>query len=1605
MKFNTINIKLNKISRVVIAFMLMIMMISMLCGSYTAHADDWWSMSDHHLYITGNIPEVSEWPWFDELNSEYWDEAQEKYVKLGLGYIQDVFIDSPIISECSDLSGMFKGLYSLSSIDISNLDTSHVTSMSSMFQGCSGLGSITFGDVNTESVTDMSSMFEGCYKLAELDLSSFSTNNVVDMNSMFQRCYDLTDLDLNGFNTDQVSDMSNMFAQCGHLNSLDLSSFNTQNVSSMKGFLDKDYRLSTLILGSDFSFQDGSYVPYNVDGNISTFKVEKIPELWLDLSSGQKVLLESNDITSGPGIFQRTAWWHVEGDTLIIGTGDEIWLPELNPNYAIESFPWCNTDHESFSWNNGNFSVSDVYREQWSDVTNVRFDGIVHMNCSTEMFSRMPYVKSIDTTGLDISEAKNADGMFKYCYFLESLDVSQLDTSKLTTAEGMFTNTYQLREITLGEKFGFRNGMNQKVIELFDSSKSAWQLDYGSQIMPGTEIERYFDISKNTMSGTWRYIGDWWNIDKDSGELTIGIDGFEIQLPEKDDYDDWPWYEDREEIKSVKFVGDLIAGETLASMFEDCENLESVDMTNLNTGSVKDMSNMFKDCEKLASVKLDELNTEFVTDMSSMFSGCSALENLDISSFAVGGRTDTDDMFEGTKLKTVVLGPQFRFNGTMLPTPPSDESTERWVSENGDYGPYTPEELTRNYDGSIMSGTWLWDTSPRYTIHFTANVNTTGSMPDQMADVAENVQINECNFQAYNMEFARWEVVGSNPVITYSDKGTIPANTYNAGDEITLKAIFRSDVTVSYRVNHYQQEKWMVDTLMDDDQTTDPYGYKLYESTTGSCKYMDEIKPEVKTYDGFVSPSAQTVVIDQDNKEINYFYDREYYYIVFDGNGATSNQWEQDQDKLNGGAWWYIEDSSTYDWNVGTRYESGALPAQIMFINSRDELIENPYVKDECEFLGWNTNSTGSGVGYSNKQSVLNAARSGDALILFAQWKDNSQQLEQNTDGSMRVRAKGGEEVVINGLPAGTKYEVTEVNVPKGWTNVDTQQEISGKPAVITPNGVNVAKVTNEYYAEGVATITAHKQLIGEQLTAGSFNFKLLDANGDVVDIKSNGDLDMIDVIADDEGTSATANPWYQTAPIVFNTMKFDSEGVYTYTIEEVPGSDDTIIYDTHQETVMIAVADNGDGTMRCVTSYDEDGALFVNTKKDGGLLTIQKEVLNTTEKSKNQTFNFIVDVQTENGSVLNKALEYSIVDVEDPSNPVTTGGTLRSGESIALNQYQTATISGIPYHATYTVTEEAVDGWEMVNSANAAGTMESETIDVKFTNVYSTIGEFAIAATFELIGEPITENAFAFELRNSAGEIVETVYSTVGGNVKFSPFDLSYDNDGRTYYYYISHRNDELDHIIYDGSTKEVKVVVEDDGHGKMAATITNAPDGNHFIDIAEADLIVVNKITGKNSDPNKEFTFQLTLTDADNAPIDDLEAPESIKGWANEGNGVYSFVLGNNGQARFVLPTGTKWSVGADSDGYVCTSTVSNEVVPRLRGRALTAEKNGEINPENGDTTVTFTMRRTVILPTGIASHLFESLIIVGIAIVGLTTWGVVTIVQKKRRKKGVS
>lgn len=192
------------------------------------------------------------------------------YSMFRFSYADSINISNlEISSKVTDTKWMFNNTKSTSIDFVDNngntkFDTSGVTNMSYMFRESKNLTTINgLNKLNTSNLKDIGAMFYYCTSLTSLDLSDWDTSNInnvtsminnSDMTGLFENCYNLVDLKLpRKFITSKVDNISGMFNNT-RLTSLDLSGWDISNVYSMRHLFHNDIALERLnLVGWDAS--------------------------------------------------------------------------------------------------------------------------------------------------------------------------------------------------------------------------------------------------------------------------------------------------------------------------------------------------------------------------------------------------------------------------------------------------------------------------------------------------------------------------------------------------------------------------------------------------------------------------------------------------------------------------------------------------------------------------------------------------------------------------------------------------------------------------------------------------------------------------------------------------------------------------------------------------------------------------------------------------------------------------------------------------------------------------------------------------------------------------------------------------------------------------------------------------------------------------------------------------------------------------------------------------------------------------------------------------------------------------------------------------------
>ena len=154
------------------------------------------------------------------------------------------------VSGVTNMKATFGGCSSLTSLDLSNWDTSTATTMEQMFAQCGALETITTSNTSgliTSEATNTSRMFENCGALKAINTTKWDTSKITDMTSMFSGCSSLTSLDLSSWTTSEAKKMRYLFYGCSSLETLGFpDTWKTKKVTDMTSMFGYCTRLRTI---------------------------------------------------------------------------------------------------------------------------------------------------------------------------------------------------------------------------------------------------------------------------------------------------------------------------------------------------------------------------------------------------------------------------------------------------------------------------------------------------------------------------------------------------------------------------------------------------------------------------------------------------------------------------------------------------------------------------------------------------------------------------------------------------------------------------------------------------------------------------------------------------------------------------------------------------------------------------------------------------------------------------------------------------------------------------------------------------------------------------------------------------------------------------------------------------------------------------------------------------------------------------------------------------------------------------------------------------------------------------------------------------------------
>ena len=536
-------------------------------------------------------------------------------------------------SKVTNMSDMFAGCSWLTSLNVSSFDTSNVTSMGSMFEDCSELTSLDVSGFNTSKVTNMSYMFAGCSWLTSLNVSSFDTSNVTSMGSMFEGCSELTSLDASGFNTSNVTSMSSMFADCTGLTNLNVSSFDTSKVTSIGSM----FYNCTGLTNIDVSGFDTS----NVTSMSSMFyNCNRLTTIYAGKKWNTDAVTSSSNMFSGctnlkgdiaynssytDKKYAKTSGGYLSLKPPTLAAGSEWYKSKVDKSTItkitfVDSYT-ATSYNETWNADVDNSGAIKCYRTGTEIIVAGNGRKKISANPSSQsMFSNFTALANLDTSVLDTTKVTNMAGMFSNCGGLTNLDISHFDTSNVTNMSTMFYGCSGLTTIDLSK---WNTSKVSETVSMFYNCANLTNLDLSMWDMSNVkEVAFMFQkCSKLTSLNV-----STWNTSKITSfnQMFYGCSGLTSLDVSK-------WNTSNARI--------------MYAMFYHCSGLTSLNVSNWNTSNVTNMSTMFSGCSGLTSLNVSKWNTSNVTDMSDMFFSCEALSSLDVSNFKTSKVTNMEAMF------------------------------------------------------------------------------------------------------------------------------------------------------------------------------------------------------------------------------------------------------------------------------------------------------------------------------------------------------------------------------------------------------------------------------------------------------------------------------------------------------------------------------------------------------------------------------------------------------------------------------------------------------------------------------------------------------------------------------------------------------------------------------------------------------------------------------------------------------------------------------------------------------------------------------------------------------------------------------------------------
>lgn len=237
---------------------------------------------------------------------------------------------------------------------------------------------------------------------------------------------------------------------------------------------------------------------------------------------------------------------------------------------------------------------------------------------------------TLDVSKWDTSNVTDMYWTFKAMFNIKQLDVSKWDTSKCENMGAMFDSCTSLTQIPV-ENWNVSKVKNMQ--QMFYHIQNVKTLDLSKWKTPSLEnTNKMFSNSYATTS-----VGD--------------LSGWNMTHVKDANY----MFNECQNLASLNTTGwSLPNVENAGCMFYNCQKLAKVDVSNFGMGNCKDIAYMFSDCVALTSLDVSKWDVSNVTTMNASFTNCNQLTSLNVSNWRPGKCKEFVNMFMNCKKLTQI---------------------------------------------------------------------------------------------------------------------------------------------------------------------------------------------------------------------------------------------------------------------------------------------------------------------------------------------------------------------------------------------------------------------------------------------------------------------------------------------------------------------------------------------------------------------------------------------------------------------------------------------------------------------------------------------------------------------------------------------------------------------------------------------------------------------------------------------------------------------------------------------------------------------------------------------------------------------------------------